>query len=148
MSDGKTPERFHPLPACLPDASDSPVDDTSTSATAVSSTYEGTDDDGITIDMVVCSFALHLLESPSELFALLWELSTKARWLVILAPHKRPAVRRTPNNLVRHLNAHKCVDQGRMGMVQIRCPGLELRRFQHGQRRVTSRKVGLSPNAD
>ncbi|OJT13632.1 hypothetical protein TRAPUB_9821 [Trametes pubescens] len=42
------------------------------------------------IEMVVCSFALHLVEKPSELFALLWELSTKARWLVILAPHKRP----------------------------------------------------------
>ncbi|KAG6333790.1 hypothetical protein ID866_5301 [Astraeus odoratus] len=44
-------------------------------------------------DMVVCSFALHLVESPSELFALLWELSTKARWLVVLAPHKKPEVR-------------------------------------------------------
>lgn len=42
--------------------------------------------------MVVCSFALHLVESPSELFSLLWELSTKARWLVILAPHKKPEV--------------------------------------------------------
>ena len=67
------------------------------------------------IEMVICSFALHLVEKPSELFALLWELrcvsytsgvglalrvkvltaacSTKARWLVILAPHKRPEVR-------------------------------------------------------
>ncbi|KIK78744.1 hypothetical protein PAXRUDRAFT_163153 [Paxillus rubicundulus Ve08.2h10] len=44
------------------------------------------------IDMVVCSFALHLIESSSELFALLWELSTKARWLIVLAPHKRPEV--------------------------------------------------------
>lgn len=26
------------------------------------------------IEMVVCSFALHLVESPSELFTLLWEL--------------------------------------------------------------------------
>ncbi|KIJ59464.1 hypothetical protein HYDPIDRAFT_118440 [Hydnomerulius pinastri MD-312] len=44
------------------------------------------------IDMVICSFALHLIESASELFALLWELSTKARWLVVLAPHKKPEV--------------------------------------------------------
>lgn len=26
------------------------------------------------IEMVICSFALHLIEKPSELFALLWEL--------------------------------------------------------------------------
>lgn len=45
------------------------------------------------IDMVVCSFALHLVESSSELFALLRELSTKALWLVVLAPHKKPEVR-------------------------------------------------------
>jgi hypothetical protein len=42
--------------------------------------------------MVICSFALHLIDNPSELFALLWELSTKSRWLVILAPHKKPEV--------------------------------------------------------
>lgn len=46
------------------------------------------------IEMVICSFALHLIESPSELFSLLWELSTKCRWLVVLAPHKKPEVRR------------------------------------------------------
>lgn len=45
------------------------------------------------IEMVICSFALHLVEKPSELFALLWELSTKARWLVIIAPHKRPEIK-------------------------------------------------------
>jgi len=45
------------------------------------------------IDMVICSFALHLIESPSELFALLWELSTKSRWLIILAPHKKPEIK-------------------------------------------------------
>jgi len=43
------------------------------------------------LEMVICSFALHLIDS-SELFALLWELSTKARWLVILEPHKKPEV--------------------------------------------------------
>lgn len=44
------------------------------------------------IEMVICSFALHLIETPSKLFALLWQLSTRARWLVILAPHKKPEV--------------------------------------------------------
>jgi len=43
--------------------------------------------------MVICSFALHLVESPSALFSLLWELSTKFRWLVVLAPHKKPEIR-------------------------------------------------------
>ncbi|KAF9236521.1 hypothetical protein BU15DRAFT_89137 [Melanogaster broomeanus] len=42
---------------------------------------------------LVCSFALHLIESSSELFALLWELSTKARWLIVLAPHKKPEIK-------------------------------------------------------
>ncbi|KAG8992512.1 hypothetical protein FRB90_000981, partial [Tulasnella sp. 427] len=41
-------------------------------------------------DMVICSFALHLVDSPSQLFALLWELSTKTRWLIIISPHKKP----------------------------------------------------------
>ncbi|PAV17305.1 conserved fungal [Pyrrhoderma noxium] len=45
------------------------------------------------LDIVICSFALHLIESPSELFSLLWELSTKARWLVVLAPHKKPEIK-------------------------------------------------------
>ena len=31
------------------------------------------------IEMVVCSFALHLIEKPSELFALLWELRCVSR---------------------------------------------------------------------
>jgi hypothetical protein len=44
------------------------------------------------IEIVICSFALHLVQSPSELFALLWELSTKAKWLVLLEPHKKPEV--------------------------------------------------------
>ncbi|KAF8073665.1 hypothetical protein FPV67DRAFT_1409893 [Lyophyllum atratum] len=45
------------------------------------------------IDLVLCSFALHLVETPSELFSLLWELSSKVRWLVILAPHKKPEIK-------------------------------------------------------
>jgi cell division inhibitor SulA len=41
--------------------------------------------------MVVCSFALHLVPE-SEMFPLCWELSTKVRWLVVIAPHKKPEV--------------------------------------------------------
>ncbi|KZO95097.1 hypothetical protein CALVIDRAFT_599536 [Calocera viscosa TUFC12733] len=44
------------------------------------------------IDMVVSSFALHLC-TPSELFALLYELSTKSNWLVVIAPHKKPEIK-------------------------------------------------------
>ncbi|KZT56438.1 hypothetical protein CALCODRAFT_524292 [Calocera cornea HHB12733] len=44
------------------------------------------------IDMVVSSFALHLC-TPSELFALLYELSRKSTWLVVLAPHKKPEIK-------------------------------------------------------
>ncbi|KAG6887252.1 hypothetical protein C0992_013152 [Termitomyces sp. T32_za158] len=36
---------------------------------------------------------LQNLIRPSELFSLLWELSSKARWLVILAPHKKPEIK-------------------------------------------------------
>jgi len=46
-----------------------------------------------TIEMIVCSFALHLIETQSELFALLCVLSFKARWLVVLTPNKKPEVR-------------------------------------------------------
>lgn len=46
----------------------------------------------IIIEMVICSFALHLIETPSNLFTLLWQLSLRSRWLVILAPHKKPEV--------------------------------------------------------
>lgn len=45
------------------------------------------------VEMVICSFALHLVENPSELFSLLWELSTYVRWLVVLAPHKKPEIK-------------------------------------------------------
>ena len=57
-------------------------------------------DDLRLIEMVVCSFALHLIEDPSSLFALLWRLSAKARWLVILSPHKKPHVMCLPLMLV------------------------------------------------
>ncbi|KZT11979.1 uncharacterized protein LAESUDRAFT_640702 [Laetiporus sulphureus 93-53] len=55
--------------------------------------YAAEGDDTLYIDMVICSFALHLIETPSELFALLWELSTKCRWLVVIAPHKKPDIK-------------------------------------------------------
>jgi len=45
------------------------------------------------IEMVICSFALHLLDDASSLFSLLWELSSKARWLVVLTPHKKPEIK-------------------------------------------------------
>jgi len=44
-------------------------------------------------DLIICSFALHLLTEPSELFALLYELSTKCRWLAVIAPHKKPEIK-------------------------------------------------------
>lgn len=43
-------------------------------------------------DVIVCSFALHLCPA-SEVFGLLYTLSRAAKWLVVLAPHKRPEVR-------------------------------------------------------
>jgi hypothetical protein len=56
------------------------------------------------IEMVICSFALHLIEKNFELYSLLLELSTKSRWLVVLAPHKRPEVCYFSNCLAhRHL---------------------------------------------
>ncbi|KAG8803869.1 hypothetical protein FRC17_006090, partial [Serendipita sp. 399] len=41
-------------------------------------------------EMTVCSFALHLVETPSQLYSLLTELSRKSRWLIVIAPHKKP----------------------------------------------------------
>ena len=43
-------------------------------------------------DIVIVSFALHLVESPSELWALLTELAKRAKWLCVIAPHKKPEV--------------------------------------------------------
>ncbi|KAM0752212.1 hypothetical protein T439DRAFT_324280 [Meredithblackwellia eburnea MCA 4105] len=44
-------------------------------------------------DIVVISFALHLVESSSELWALLTELSKRCKWLVVTAPHKKPDIK-------------------------------------------------------
>ena len=75
-------------------------------------------DKPVVIDMVVCSFALHLVQSPSELFSLLWELSTKARWLVVLAPHKKPQVRPCFGPL-RGCFIGSVSDQGRVGVGEV-----------------------------
>ena len=50
------------------------------------------DEKGVVWDTIICSFALHLVPTPSELWALLYELSGKARWLLVVAPHKKPEV--------------------------------------------------------
>lgn len=42
-------------------------------------------------DLIVCSFALHLVER-SRLPGVLWALSRVGRELLLLSPHKRPAV--------------------------------------------------------
>ena len=54
---------------------------------------QSSSDDGIIYDLIICSFALHLLTEPSELFALLYELGTKCRWLAVIAPHKKPEIK-------------------------------------------------------
>ena len=43
-------------------------------------------------DITICSFALHLVPSAGELFNLLYELSSKTEWLIVIAPHKKPEV--------------------------------------------------------
>jgi hypothetical protein len=43
-------------------------------------------------DIAICSFALHLVRSSGELFNLLYELSSKVEWLIVIAPHKKPEV--------------------------------------------------------
>jgi hypothetical protein len=67
------------------------------------------------MEMVVCSFALHLVESSSELFSLLWELSTKSRWLIVIAPHKKPEVHTKLLNSLWLTSS----DQNRLGLDQV-----------------------------
>lgn len=43
---------------------------------------------GRSFDLCVCSFALHLCD-PSCLFITLFQLSSRCRWLAVLAPHKQ-----------------------------------------------------------
>jgi hypothetical protein len=44
-------------------------------------------------DLAICSFALHLLTETSQLWALLSHLATRAKYLVVLAPHKKPNIK-------------------------------------------------------
>lgn len=44
-------------------------------------------------DITIISFALHLLQTNSELWSLLSLLAKRSKYLVILAPHKKPTVR-------------------------------------------------------
>lgn len=44
-------------------------------------------------DITIISFALHLLQTNSELWSLLSLLAKRSKFLVILAPHKKPTVR-------------------------------------------------------
>jgi hypothetical protein len=43
-------------------------------------------------DLVICSFALHLVGDHSAMFSLLYQLSLRAKWMIVLAPHKKPEV--------------------------------------------------------
>lgn len=80
----------------------------------------------VAVEMVICSFALHLIESPSELFSLLWELSTKCRWLVVLAPHKKPEVRRHTkyNQELMMIDGGTRADKRWVGMGEMECRDL------------------------
>ncbi len=46
-----------------------------------------------TFDVIVCSYAMHLLDT-SLLFALLWQLRSNSNLLIIVTPHKRPVITR------------------------------------------------------
>ncbi|KAH7103300.1 hypothetical protein BKA62DRAFT_696462 [Auriculariales sp. MPI-PUGE-AT-0066] len=46
-----------------------------------------------TFEIVFISFALHLVPDSSGLFGLLWNLSTRARFLAVIGPHKKPEIR-------------------------------------------------------
>lgn len=43
--------------------------------------------------LTICSFALHLVPSVSELWSCLDELSRKSQWLLIISPHKKPEIK-------------------------------------------------------
>lgn len=55
---------------------------------------EPTNDD-VKYDLVIVSYALHLLSSDDQLYALLHTLSRSCKWLVIISPHKKPALKST-----------------------------------------------------
>lgn len=43
--------------------------------------------------LTICSFALHLVSSSSELWSCLDVLSRKSQWLLIISPHKKPEIK-------------------------------------------------------
>ena len=49
--------------------------------------------EGRIYDLVVCSFALHLVENASALWSLLRALSECAHFLVVISPHKNPFIK-------------------------------------------------------
>lgn len=83
-SDEATPGDDTPDEVTPDDAT--PFEDTPDGATPDDATHEATSMTGstptpdeapdkvVTLEMTICSFALHLVESQSELFSLLWEL--------------------------------------------------------------------------
>ncbi|KAI0766391.1 hypothetical protein BD413DRAFT_636169 [Trametes elegans] len=92
VAEGRLPE-VASKPVGAPGSASSSPSQTPSPESSIRGYTPSTREDAPVIEMVICSFALHLIEKPSELFALLWELSTKARWLVVLAPHKRPEIK-------------------------------------------------------
>ncbi|KAI9634156.1 uncharacterized protein MKK02DRAFT_38829 [Dioszegia hungarica] len=50
------------------------------------------DADGFSYDLIICSFALHLVPEE-EMFPICYELSRIGKWLVVIAPHKKPEIK-------------------------------------------------------
>ncbi len=48
--------------------------------------------DNLSYDLVICSFALHLLD-VSKLFICCYQLALKSNYLLILTPHKKPEIK-------------------------------------------------------
>lgn len=80
-------------------------------------------------DLVICSYALHLVPSSSELWALLAHLNTVARYLVVIAPHKKPEVSlaRAVHLVVAQISVLSCPDQTVLGVPSILSLCLECR---------------------
>jgi hypothetical protein len=87
--------------------------------------------------MTVCSFALHLAD-PSVLFSLLYSLSTRSKWLIVLAPHKKPEVEVYSCSVTSPVNYS--TDQEWVGMDTLESQGME-REFPIGLERNSFREV-------
>ncbi|KAG8760333.1 hypothetical protein FRC14_003345 [Serendipita sp. 396] len=82
------------LPNTLPDGESNQTEDEVDLPTEEHENIEPMNDsDNPHLEMAICSFALHLIETPSQLYGLLTELSQKTRWLVVIAPHKKPEIK-------------------------------------------------------